>query len=122
MREFYINDAGQQVRMLGESIYSRWRQGREPDYPFPEAGYHGEYIFELARNIAEQIDLSSISPEEAISKCAEMGKQRMLDEIKQDLHDFGVHYDVWSNESDLYSSGLVATTYSRKSARRWKTG
>ena len=107
VREFYINDAGQQVRMLGESIYSRWRRMREADYPFPEAGYHGEYILELARSISEQIDLGSLSPEEAISKCAELGKQRMLNEIKQDLHDFRIHYDVWSSESDLFSLGLV---------------
>ena len=107
VREFYINDAGQQVRMLGESIYSRWRRMREADYPFPEAGYHGEYILELARSISEQIDLGSLSPEEAISKCAELGKQRMLNEIKQDLHDFRIHYDVWSRESDLFSLGLV---------------
>ena len=107
VREFYINDAGHQVRMLGESIYSRWRGMREADYPFPEAGYHGEYILELARSISEQTDLGSLSPEEAISKCAELGKQRMLSEIKQDLHDFRVHYDVWSSESDLFSLGLV---------------
>jgi len=107
VREFYVNDAGQQVRMLGESIYSRWRRMREADYPFPEAGYHGEYILELARSISEQIDLGSLSPEEAISKCAELGKQRMLNEIKQDLHDFRIHYDVWSSESDLFSLGLV---------------
>jgi arginyl-tRNA synthetase len=107
VREYYINDAGQQVRMLGESIYSRWRQMREADYPFPEAGYHGEYILELARSLSEQIDLGSLSPEEAISKCAELGKQRMLNEIKQDLHDFRIHYDVWSSESALFSLGLV---------------
>ena len=107
VREFYINDAGQQVRMLGESIYSRWRQMREADYPFPEAGYHGEYILELARSLSEQIDLGSLSPEEAISKCVELGKQRMLNEIKKDLHDFRIHYDVWSSESDFFSLGLV---------------
>jgi arginyl-tRNA synthetase len=107
VREFYINDAGVQVRLLGESIYSRWRQTREAGYPFPETGYHGEYILELARGISEQIDLGSFSPEDAILKCAELGKGRMLNEIKQDLQDFGVRYDVWSRESDLFSLGLV---------------
>jgi arginyl-tRNA synthetase len=107
VREFYINDAGVQVRLLGESIYSRWRQTREADYSFPEAGYHGEYILELAKSISEQIDLSSFTPEDATLKCAELGKERMLNEIKQDLQDFGVRYDVWSSESDLFSLGLV---------------
>ena len=46
-REFYINDAGQQIRLLGESIYSRWRQMSDPGYAFPENGYHGEYIADL---------------------------------------------------------------------------
>ncbi len=107
VREFYINDAGQQVKLLGESIYSRWRRMREAEYPFPEAGYHGEYILELARSIAEQIDLGSIGPDEAIRRCGELGKLKMLNEIKQDLQDFGVHFDVWSSESDLFSLGLV---------------
>ena len=107
VREFYINDAGLQVRLLGESIYSRWRQTREAAYPFPEAGYHGEYIQELARSISEQIDLSSFTPEDAILKCAELGKERMLNEIKQDLQDFKVRHDIWSSESDLFSLGLV---------------
>jgi len=80
---------------------------RELDYPFPEAGYHGDYILELARSISEQIELGSLGFEEAILKCAELGKQRMLNEIKQDLHDFRIHYDVWSSESDLFSLGLV---------------
>ena len=47
-REFYINDAGRQVRLLGESIWSRWKQQSDPGVPFPENGYHGEYIRELA--------------------------------------------------------------------------
>ena len=51
MREFYINDAGNQIRKLGESIYARYRQIEQPDYPFPEDGYHGEYIKEIAKDI-----------------------------------------------------------------------
>ena len=107
VREFYINDAGQQVRLLGESIYSRWRQFSDPEYPFPEDGYHGDYIKELAKEISDEIDLSRLEPEKAITECAEGGKERLLDEIKEDLALFRINFDVWSNESDLYSSGLV---------------
>ena len=103
-REFYINDAGQQVRLLGESIYSRWKQISDPDYPFPEDGYHGDYIADLAEEISREVDLPSLQPEEAISRCTDFGKQRMLQEIKRDLADFRIFFDVWFSESDLYAA------------------
>ena len=110
VREFYINDAGQQVHLLGESVYSRWKQMSDPGYPFPENGYHAEYIGDLAREISGQVDLGILSSDGAIARCAQFAKARMLDEIKKDLADFRVAFDVWSNESDLYSSGLIDKT------------
>ncbi|MCJ7594864.1 MAG: arginine--tRNA ligase, partial [Desulfobacterales bacterium] len=107
VREFYINDAGQQVRILGESIYSRWRQISRPDYPFPENGYHGDYIPDLAKEISSRVDLGSLDPEEAISRCTDLGKEIMLEEIRRDLSDFRIDFDVWFTESDLYASGLI---------------
>ncbi|RLB35357.1 MAG: arginine--tRNA ligase [Deltaproteobacteria bacterium] len=106
-REFYINDAGQQMRLLGESIYSRWRQLTEPEYPFPENGYHGDYILDLVKEISRSVDLKSLPEEEAISRCSELGKHTMLEEIKKDLEEFRVIFDVWSSESALYASGSV---------------
>lgn len=107
VREFYINDGGQQIRLLGESIYCRWRQISDPDYPFPENGYHGDYIVDLAKGIQNDIALEKLGKEEAISRCADLGKEKMLGEIKRDLADFRTTFDVWSHESDLYSSGLL---------------
>ena len=106
-REFYINDAGQQVRLLGESIYSRWKQRSDPRYPFPQDGYHGGYIADLAEEICREVDLPSLQPEEAIARCTDFGKQRMLQEIKRDLADFRIFFDVWFSESDLYASGGI---------------
>ncbi|MEW6665788.1 MAG: arginine--tRNA ligase [Thermodesulfobacteriota bacterium] len=106
-REFYINDAGQQVRLLGESIWSRWRQLAEPGHPFPENGYHGEYIAELAAELAATVNLEALSEEEAVSRCAEFGKERMMEEIRRDLEEFRVHFDHWYSESELFASGLV---------------
>jgi arginyl-tRNA synthetase len=106
-REFYINDAGQQIQLLGESIYVRWKQTLDPDHPFPENAYHGDYIVELAKEISTQIDLEALTQDEAISCCAREGKKKMLDEIKKDLFDFGMTFDVWYNETDLFSSGLL---------------
>jgi arginyl-tRNA synthetase len=106
-REFYVNDAGQQIRLLGESVFSRWKQTKESSYPFPEKGYHGEYIFDLARQVSEEQDLSSMASEDAVAFCSRIGKEKMLEEIRTDLEEFRVHFDIWSSESDLYASGLL---------------
>jgi arginyl-tRNA synthetase len=110
VREFYINDAGQQVQLLGQSVYSRWRQTSDPGYPFPENGYHAEYIVDLAREISGEVDLGALEPDEAVARCARLAKERMLDEIKRDLAEFRVAFDLWSSESDLYASGLIDRT------------
>jgi arginyl-tRNA synthetase len=110
VREFYINDAGLQVQLLGESVYSRWKQMSDPGYPFPENGYHAEYIVDLAREISSEVDLGSLKPDDAVVRCAQFAKGRMLDEIKRDLADFRVDFDIWSSESDLYASGLIGKT------------
>lgn len=109
-REFYINDAGVQMRLLGESIYSRWKQMSDPGYPFPENGYYGEYVMDLARDISGEFDLASMESEEAIGLCTARGKERMLAELQRDLADFRVNFDVWYSESDLYESGLLDET------------
>ncbi len=109
-REFYINDAGKQIRKLGESIYARFRQIEDPSYPFPEDGYHGEYIKEIAQHLykyeREKI-LSMVDEEQAIDFCAEFGKEMLLERIKEDLKNFGVEFDIWFSEKSLYTSGKV---------------
>ena len=109
-REFYINDAGQQIKMLGESIYSRWRQFSDPSYPFPSDGYQGDYIQELAVEIAKERKLENLALHEAIDLLSELGKDRILKEIKQDLANFRVTFDLWYKESDLFSSGKIDHT------------
>lgn len=111
-REFYINDAGRQIRLLGESVFARWQQIENPDYPFPEGGYHGEYIAELARMISAETDLASLSDEEAIEVCASVGKDIMLDDIKRSLNIFRVDFDVWYSETSLHESGRFAKSLS----------
>ncbi len=109
-REFYINDAGRQIKKLGESVYARFRQIEEPDYPFPEDGYHGEYIKEIAQHLykyeREKI-LSMVDENQAIDFCAEFAKEYLLEKIKEDLKDFGVEFDIWFSEKSLYTSGKV---------------
>ena len=110
VREFYINDAGEQVRLLGESIFSRFRQMSDPDYPFPENGYHGGYILDLANAISRETNLNDLVLEDAIAYCAQKGRDMMLDEIQEDLSRFRVAFDVWYSETDLHSSGLLQDT------------
>ena len=116
-REFYINDAGVQIRLLGESIYSRWQQINNPDLPFPEKGYHGDYILDLAREISADNDLSSMDEETAIRTCSEIGKEKMLLEIKKDLEQFRVDFDVWFNETSLFENGLVTRSLEEMKAK-----
>jgi len=122
--EFYINDAGQQIRMLGESIYSRWRQMNDPGYPFPESGYRGDYVAELARSISGQIDLSNMSKDEAISTCAKVGEKMMLTEIKEDLELFRVPFDTWYSERELHTTGMIEKTLDKleKKGHLYKEG
>ena len=110
VKEFYINDAGNQIKKLGQSVYARFRQIEEPDYPFPEDGYHGDYIKEIAEHLykyeREKI-LSFLDEKQAIDFCGEFAKSLLLEKIKNDLKDFGVEFDVWFSEKSLYSSGKV---------------
>lgn len=109
-REFYINDAGKQVSLLGESIFSRFKQLSHPEYPFPENGYHGDYVLDLAKSISREVDLENMQESQAIEICSQKGKQIVLKGIKKDLLRFRIPFDVWYRESDLYSSGQLRNT------------
>ncbi|MGL5828702.1 MAG: arginine--tRNA ligase [Angustibacter sp.] len=112
--EHYINDAGTQMDKFGASIVARAR-GVE----VPEGGYQGAYIAELAAHVvAEHPDLGELPDESAIALARESGYQRQLAEIRQVLADFGVFFDVWFSERELYAEGLV----DRASARLREQG
>jgi len=110
--EYYLNDAGRQMSLLGTSIWARYQQvlGKETD--FPENGYKGAYILDLARELRdEQGDrLLSMEEEEAVATCREWGVGRILAGIKADLDMFRVEHQVWFSEKDLVQSGAVEHT------------
>lgn len=107
-REFYINDAGTQVRLLGESLWARHLESVDQAATFPENGYHGEYVRELAAQIrAADPHLGTLRGEEAVAAWAERGAAILLEEIKSDLRDFGVVFDSWFSERGLFESGEV---------------
>jgi len=108
-REFYINDAGRQIRLLALSVYARYQQALGNDFPFPEDGYHGTYIEEIAQGFQKVHGnkFLNISFEECSSQFAEYGKETMLADIRTDLESFGVRFDTWFSEASLLSDGSV---------------
>jgi arginyl-tRNA synthetase len=104
--EFYVNDAGKQVEMLGLSLYAR-RHGQEP----PENGYQGEYVTELARSFGPEAD--SWTPE----RWREEGIKALLATHRQDMESFGVSFDRWFRESDLHAKDELKTALDKLKAR-----
>lgn len=105
-REFYINDAGRQMELLGLSVYRKYEELFGIKKEMPEDGYYGEYIKEIAGEIKDKREdelLGEAREEEALSYCREYAKSRLLDEIKKDLDDLGVTFDNWYSEwEELY--------------------
>jgi arginyl-tRNA synthetase len=108
-REYYVNDMGTQMQLLGRSVYLRYLQEWGKEIEFPPDGYQGEYIREIARQIrAENEDEYLLLPEEeAIDPIGQKASEVILGWIKDDLKRFRVPFDRWYRESDLYNSGVA---------------
>lgn len=108
-REYYVNDAGAQVRKFGESVFARYAQALGEDVPFPEDGYHGRYVTELGERLAAEVGRRYLEMEraQAVRAVADWAVARMLERIRGDLADLGVHFDVWRHERDLHREGLL---------------
>ncbi|MBR2666561.1 MAG: arginine--tRNA ligase [Oscillospiraceae bacterium] len=113
-REFYVNDAGNQVDLFGRSIEARYLQllHGEDAVPFPEDGYHGDDIRELARLIYEQDGDKYADVPEAERRAAfiAFGLPRNIQRMKEDLERYRIRFDQWFLESSLHESGYVAET------------
>ena len=122
-KEFYVNDAGNQIDKFARSIYARYMQlilGEE-GYPFPEDGYHGEDIRELAQAIYEKDgQLWRSKPEnDALLAMAQEGLSCNIPKMKADLKKYGIEYDQWYMESWLHDRGFVADTVQLLTGRGW---
>ena len=109
-KEFYINDAGNQIVNLGLSLEARYRQELgDVDYPFPEKGYHGKDIIDTAKRIIAEVGDSylALPEEERQQKMIATALDEKISAIKSGLKDFGVEYDVWFSETSLHESGAV---------------
>ena len=111
-REFYVNDAGNQIEKFSSSIDARYRQLilGEDKVEFPEDGYHGEDIKELAKAFYDVNGDSYLNRDvsERHEAMAKFGLERNIPKMQADLRRYGIEYDCWFFESELHSTGYVA--------------
>jgi len=103
-REYYINDMGSQIDNFGHSLYARYQECLGKEAELPPDGYHGNYMIDLAKEIAEEEGDKFLGmPEsEAASQLGEIGIARVLEGIKEDLKRLNVDFDAWFSERSLY--------------------
>lgn len=108
-REFYINDAGNQIEIFGDSLEARYMQLTGHDVEFPENGYAGQDLIQTVRNIINKFgdNLSELPKEKRRQVIIEYALQEKVTYIKKTLMDFGIQYDVWYSEKKLHESGAV---------------
>ncbi len=120
-REFYVNDAGNQIEKFASSIDARYRQLilGEDQVDFPEDGYQGEDIKELAKQFQEAYGNSYLDKDisERHADMAKFGLDRNIPKMKSDLRRYGVEYNEWFLESSLHQSGYVEETVSKLAER-----
>jgi arginyl-tRNA synthetase len=111
-REFYINDAGRQIRLFAESVGARYLQALGVQAPFPEEGYLGDYVTHLAQEIADEVGdrYKDLSAEDLTETMFNVAVGEMLQRMKTTLARFGTLHEVWSSERLLHDSGRAAKT------------
>ena len=107
-KEFYLNDAGNQVVKFGESLFARFMQQDDPDYPMPENAYLGDDIVSQAKAFREQNPgCDKWDREELIEKMCAFSLEANIDNMHSVLSRYGIDYDVWFRESLLHEKGLI---------------
>lgn len=107
-REFYVNDAGGQIRNLALSIYMRYRELLGDKVTLPEDGYFGKDIIEIAKEVQQQYGDKIVSFDENFFK--KIGVEKQLKRIQEDLILMGVHFDVYRSEQDVRNEGHIEKT------------
>jgi arginyl-tRNA synthetase len=108
-REYYINDAGNQIDKLGRSVLARLNERWGRPAQFPEGGYQGEYIRDFAARLdSEQGSrLQNLPPDELLTQVTTLSRQGMLDLLKASLKDLKVEFDLWFSEASLVESEAI---------------
>ena len=120
-REFYVNDAGNQIEKFANSLEARYLQiiHGEENVPFPEDGYHGDDIRELAKGFYEKFgeEYKDADTEKRHEALASFGLAHNIPKMKADLKRYKIEYDKWFLESELHESGYVAETVQKLADR-----
>jgi len=108
-REYYVNDEGVQMDLLGRSVKAKFMELLGEGADFPEDGYKGDYIREIAREIAAGADKGKGKRKKPLPDgfFIEYARERIMAMIKKDLDDFGVHFDAWYSQKKLSASGRI---------------
>ncbi|PAD17437.1 arginine--tRNA ligase [Shouchella clausii] len=108
-REYYINDAGNQIENLAASLNARYLQALGEDQPMPEDGYHGQDIIDIAKQLVDEAgdQYRQLDEKERLAFMRDYGLKKELEKIKQDLNAYRVEFDKWFSETSLYESGQV---------------
>jgi arginyl-tRNA synthetase len=114
-REFYYNDAGEQINRLAGSVWARYQQHHGRDVPVPENGYQGEYVSDIAVSLASEVGDRYVGEQtpEALDAMRVFAVRALRAEQNRDLEEFGVRFDEYFLESSLYTGGHVEETIRR---------
>ncbi|HCA7512154.1 TPA: arginine--tRNA ligase [Staphylococcus pseudintermedius] len=113
-REYYINDAGNQITNLAKSIEARYLQHLGQKAEMPADGYHGQDIKNIGADLAKkQPNLMDLSDDEHLKTFRQLGVDYEMAKLKQDLADFNIHFDNWFSETSLYEKGEIKAVLER---------
>jgi len=110
--EYYINDAGSQLEAFHRSLYARYLQAQGKEAEIPSGGYHGNYLVGLAGELVKEYGdkYLKLTEDRAVAELGQIGIEREMREIRQDLETLGVTFDVWFSEQSLFKSGRYDST------------
>ena len=110
-KEYYVNDEGNQINILGRSIQCRARQVLGEDCEFPEEGYQGDYIRDMAQDFMAKNNIENLDVlnQKNLEDFSQYGVDFLLSVIKKELDDFGVHFDVWAHQSRIATQDQIDT-------------
>ena len=105
-REYYFNNAGRQMRVLGQSVYARYMELLELDFQIPDGGYEGEYIKSISKEILNKHGKSLINDSENLI-FKEFAETFIFNDIKKTLKKIGIKFDTFFNENNLYENNSI---------------
>ena len=110
-REYYVNDAGNQMQLFYRSVLAAYKITLGQAAEMPDKGYEGEYIFDLAKEIAESEGTKFLdrNEEQSLTEIGDIGRTKMVDSIRDDLSGIGVEFDNWFSERTLFQCGEYDT-------------